>query len=175
MGYSGGKLKPWFGVKPAEITAGLMAEKGAHELHRLVVLKTPVDTGELAASWHEKPVTPGESLLGDKTLETGIETEVDYAPYVEHGTGLWGPKHAPYPIRPKTPGGVLHFFTKEGAEVFTKLVMHPGSPGAHMVATSIAMLETALKTGLMDPELEVWAHLTAAQNTTSDRTGGGAL
>jgi hypothetical protein len=175
VGYSGGKLRPWFGQEPVRVVSNLMAEKGGKELRRLVVERTPKDTGHLAESWKTKPVTKESVVQGYKAYVTGVETDVDYAPYVEHGTGLWGPKHAPYPIRPKTPGGVLHFFTREGREVFTKLVMHPGSPGAHMVATSISVLELALHAGLMDPELELWARLTAEQNTTSARTGGGTL
>lgn len=165
MGYEGGRLAPWFDDGPTKAIAHHMAEKGAELLKRKVIKHTPKNTGHLATSWQKKPVVVGVSVVGATTYETGVETHVDYAPYVEHGTGLWGPKHAKYPIRPKVPGGTLHFFTKGGAEVFTKLVMHPGSPGAHMVAISVAELEVELP-ALMQPDLELWARLTANQNKT---------
>lgn len=165
MGYKGGRLTPWFNDGPAKAVAHQMAEKGAKALHRKVVKHTPKDTGHLSTSWKRKPVIVGLTVTGHTMYASGVETFVDYAPYVEHGTGLWGPKHAKYPIRPKLPGGVLHFFTKEGAEVFTKLVMHPGSPGAHMVAISVAELEVELP-ALLQSDLEMWARLTANQNKT---------
>lgn len=165
MGYEGGRLAPWMHDGPTKYVARRMAEKGSRELHRKVIARTPKDTGNLAASWRRKPVVVGVTVTGEQALETGVETFVDYAPYVEHGTGLWGPKHAKYPIRPKVPGGTLHFFTKEGAEVFSKLVMHPGSPGAHMVAIAVAELEVELPV-VMRPELELWAEMTAEQNQT---------
>lgn len=79
---------------------------------------------------------------GRKVYETGSETEVDYAPYVEEGTGLWGPSGAKYEIKPRTPTGVLSWIDREtGKRIFAKRVMHPGSPGQHMFAIGAAMAE----------------------------------
>lgn len=80
-------------------------------------------------------------LLGMAVYMSGAETEVDYAPYVEEGTGLWGPTGAPYEIKPIDPLGVLHWVVAGGEHVFAKRVMHPGSPGQHMFAIGIAMAE----------------------------------
>jgi hypothetical protein len=43
-----------------------------------------------------------------------VGTALKYAPWLEHGTGIYGPRHAL--IRPKKPGGVLRF-------------PQPGNPG----------------------------------------------
>lgn len=117
---------------------------------------TPKDTGELRAGWETGPVV--HFKWG---WESNVYTEISYAPHVEWGTGLWGPKHAKYIIKPKLPGGVLAFFARlhtpegkpvldeannpvEGEMVFARYVMHPGSPGQHMLATGAAMAETEL-------------------------------
>lgn len=79
---------------------------------------------------------------GVKVYESGAQTNVDYAPYVEEGTGLWGPHHQKYKIEPKTPGGMLAWTDhKTGKRVFAKFVMHPGSPGQHMFAIGVAASE----------------------------------
>lgn len=97
--------------------------------------------------WTHKP-----RFAGRVTIQPDfIEVKVDVAgsakkifQYVDQGTGTWGPKKAPYPIRPKTPGGMLAFQTgysartavgakinvgtgeKFGTFVTTPEVMHPG-------------------------------------------------
>ena len=48
-----------------------------------------------------------------------------HAPYIELGTGLWGPKHARYPIVPKPGRQALRWFSG-GHAVFSRRVMHPG-------------------------------------------------
>ena len=74
--------------------------------------------------------------------ESGAESELEYAPYVEHGTGLWGPKHAKYLIVPKRPDGWLRWIDPDtGNPVFAKRVMHPGSPGNHMFEIGVAIAE----------------------------------
>jgi hypothetical protein len=159
VGYEGARLAPWFDEHAREITietAHKMAERGGDHLTTRVGELTPQDTGKLKTSWHRKPVLIVASMEGQIVFESGTETDVDYAPYVEHGTGLWGPKHAKYEIRPKKPGGVLHFLGPEGEDVFTKLVMHPGSPGKHMIAIAVAEIEHAIPL-LMRAELEEWA------------------
>jgi len=165
VGYSGGSLVPWFQEEFTTETARAMAEKGGKELKRRVEAKTPVDTGHLKESWELKAVSRNADYLGLTAFSSGVETHVDYAPYVEHGTGLWGPTHAKYPIRPKDPGGVLHWLDFFGRDVFRKSVMHPGSKGVHMVAEAVA--ELAHNTDiLLQPELQRWAHHTENQNRT---------
>jgi hypothetical protein len=163
VSYTGGKLAPWFDATETRKTAHRMTERGGKAVLDATVKHTPVDTDHLRQSWKRKPVVIVASLSGDVVYESGVETNVDYAPYVEHGTGLWGPKHAKYEIRPKKPGGTLHWIGKDGEDVFAKLVMHPGSPGAHMVAIAIAEVELAMHL-LMAVELEMWAKFTEHQD-----------
>lgn len=143
----------------AEIAGEWMAISGTETFHSYTVKNTPRDTGALREDIKQKPVMRDE--LG---WEGGIYAELEYAPYVEHGTGLWGPLHSKYKIEPKTPGGVLAFYArlktpegqpilsnklmgnlKEGELVFRRYVMHPGSPGQHMFAIGAAMTEGELK------------------------------
>jgi hypothetical protein len=133
-----------------------VAEDGAKMMVRVVKQNTPVDNGFLRDSIQTSPTKVTVSQLGEKAYESGAFTEVDYAPHVEHGTGLWGPKHAKYRIEPKDPNGVLAFYVRgpsvasgkgydvaEGNLVFAKYVMHPGSPGQHMFATGAALVEAS--------------------------------
>jgi hypothetical protein len=163
VSYSGGSLVPWFDDEFTTLTARAMAEKGGKELKRLIETKTPIDTGHLKDSWEQKAVSRSADYLGFAVYRSSVETNVDYAPYVEHGTGLWGPHHAKYPIRPKNPDGYLHWIGDQGEDVFAKLVMHPGSPGAHMVALSVAELAHVTDV-FLQPELVIWAHHTENQN-----------
>jgi hypothetical protein len=164
VSYRGGKLRPWFAAGGTRETARKLAEDGGKRMTELVEVKTPIDSGHLKESWKTIPVHVTAAATDHTVYESGVETDVEYAPYVEHGTGLWGPKHMKYPIRPKKPGGVLHFFV-DGHEVFTTLVMHPGSPGAHMVAESAGVLEAGLAVAV-EPELHLWAEKTEKQNHT---------
>ncbi len=155
MGYEGAKLAPLFSPLPAKAAAVELATVGRHALATKVRDKTPVDSGELKASWFETPVLIVLSDQGEVVYESRIATELDYAPDVEYGTGLWGPKHAKYLIEPKNPDGVLHWIGKDGQDVFARRVWHPGSPGAHMVAISVAETEAELHL-LAAPVLEAW-------------------
>lgn len=157
MGYSGGKLAPWFGTGPIKLAATRMARDGGERLTMLTKLKTPVgETGHLKESWKAKPVLIVVDELGRTVYESGTETGVDYAPYVEWGTGLWGPKHAKYLIEPKNPDGWLHWIGADGVSVFARRVWHPGSPGAHMVAIAVAATEAEIHE-LVEPILQGWA------------------
>lgn len=164
MPYIGGKLEPWFGDKPIDSALRNMARLGVRRGKELTIGKTPVETGDLKASWKE---SHAHSVIGTQYPGMGYGaswyTEVDYAPYVEHGTGLWGPEHKKYLILPKTPGGTLHWVGAGGEDVFSKGVMHPGSPGAHMVANAAAELELELET-VLRPALKNWARETEHQN-----------
>lgn len=157
MGYEGGKLRPWFGTVPVKTAALRMARDGGDRLTALTRDKTPVgETGHLKESWKSKPVVIVVNALGETVYESGTETGVDHAPYVEWGTGLWGPKHAKYLIVPKKPGGWLHWIGPDGGDVFARKVWHPGSPGAHMVAIAVAVTEATIHE-LVEPILKGWA------------------
>lgn len=155
-------LSPSFGefcriAKQGALLAGhYMMQEGNESFHKHAVRNTPVDTSTLRDSITEKPV-----VRHKWGWEAGIYTEVTYAPHVEWGTGLWGPKKAKYIIKPKQVGGVLAFFARltgpdgkavfdsemnpvEGQLVFARYVMHPGSPGNHMFEIGAAMAEHEL-------------------------------
>lgn len=134
---------------------------------RFIRQNTPVETTRLRDGWdHTDAVSTGTSW------RAFVLTDVDYAPYVEEGTGLWGPRRRKYKIEPKTPGGVLSFRpylradgavvldldnnpTKDG-RVFAKFVMHPGSPGAYMTKIGVQMAEHDEPVWSAGP-LEDWA------------------
>jgi Bacteriophage HK97-gp10, putative tail-component len=144
MGYRGAKLANVFADEPADVAARGIADDAADFMLTAAVEMTPVDTGHLKSSWEKSPTHRFVDHLARRGWETGIETGVSYAPFVEWGTGLWGPKHAKYPIRPKKPDGWLHWVDDAGDDHFAKLVMHPGSKGHHMAALAVAHTDAAL-------------------------------
>lgn len=166
MGYSGGRLAPWFGTGLVEKACMRMAVRGGGALTERTAALTPVDTGHLRESWRRIPVVILADELGRVVYESGTETDVGYAPDVEWGTGLWGPKHAKYLIEPKKPGGWLHWISPEGEDVFAKRVWHPGSPGRHMVAIAVAATEAEMEM-LVAPILAAWA----VEQERSNHTG----
>lgn len=126
-----------------------LAEEGGSQMTTNVRYHTPVGhhqfrehyiPGTLLASIHQKLVVVVPTAHG-LAYESGTETDVEYAPYVENGTGLWGPARAKYEIRPKNPDGWLRFHDASGNVIFAKRVMHPGSPGSHMFARGTAKTE----------------------------------
>jgi hypothetical protein len=96
--------------------------------------------------------------LGQRVFDTGIENVEPYSKYVDEGWGLWGPRHAKYEIRPRLPGGWLHWQDREtGEHIFARKVMHPGAPGQHMTAIAAAMTEHEVGVWA-DRILREWAH-----------------
>lgn len=114
---------------------------------------TPVETSALRESWDVTDAVPFRrgwtALLFNPT---------EYAEYVEEGTGLWGPRRKKYKIAPKDPNGMLAFRPylrgadgsvainleggpAKGGTTFARFVMHPGSPGHHMMRIGKAMAE----------------------------------
>jgi hypothetical protein len=119
--------------------------------------------GHLLASIETKIVVVYfDTAIGAMVYESGSETNVDYAPYVENGTGLWGPTRAMYEIRPKNPDGWLRFHDEHGNVVFAKRVMHPGSPGAHMFVRGAALTDEQFREWA-DREVEGWCRERDAQ------------
>lgn len=91
----------------------VVAKRIEEEMKALV----PVKTGKLRDSIRIK-TAPGR-------IEIGPEG-VDYAVYIEYGTGSMGEfPTGPYEIHPKKPGGTL-IFKVDGKTVGAKMVIHPG-------------------------------------------------
>jgi hypothetical protein len=135
-----------------------MAQQGGDRMVDFTILNTPVDTRNLRTSWYQKPVTVAYTVGGALAYESGVATDVDYAPHVEHGTGLWGEGHAKYRIRAKgAAGGGADYlrFVIGGKVIFAKEVWHPGSPGAHMVAIAANMVEAQFDS-ILRPAMEMW-------------------
>ena len=151
--YTGPDLAQIADPEPAQRAMNRMATTGGDRMHAMIAELTPVDTGNLATSWTRMP-TRYEMHGPERAWVSRVRTEVDYAPYVEHGTGLWGPEHRKYLIVPKKPGGFLSWVDpRTGRRVFARQVWHPGSPGAHMVSRGVALVHGLLRE-IMDPELE---------------------
>lgn len=159
MPYVGGSLTSLFGKAAQEATRrvpGRIVHRGADRMHDVAAMNTPVRTGNLRTAWYQLPVVPlGSGATG------GIANDVEYAPYVEYGTGTYGPKHRPYTITPKQPGGVLAWRDpKTGHWVYATKVEHPGSPGNHMLAIAGHIVEGELISGaLAQPVLEEWQRI----------------
>lgn len=91
-------------------------------------------------------VSETEGRVTVSTSNKGDDRNADITIAFELGSGLTGPKRQRYPIRPKNPGGVLHFPWSEAqnirsrkftpspilgtdpqeAEAYLPMVMHPG-------------------------------------------------
>lgn len=160
MPYVGGSLASLFGKVPQAATAKCaegIARKGGDRLRELAEMNTPVKTGKLRGAWKAGPVVRGNHLFGP-SYSVAATNDTDYAAYVEEGTGLYGPKHAKYEIKPKDPAGTLAFKGADGKWVFAKRVMHPGSRGNHMLAIAAHVVEFEVDSGMLaQAELEEWA------------------
>lgn len=89
---------------------------------------------------HRSEITESQDVYEGK-----VGSEKDYSPFVEEGTGLFGPKHAKYLILPHKPGGWLAWPGEDGFMHFAQAVWHPGSPGAHMLMKGGYDTETATR------------------------------
>lgn len=170
MAYIGGKLEPWFDTGPIERALKEAVRLGTAHAKDLAEEYSPVDTGDLKKSWK---TSHAHKVIGTSYPGTGYGaewyTEVEYAPYVEHGTGLWGPEHRKYLILPKEPGGSLHWVGPGGEDIYASHVWHPGSPGAHMLSKSAAKLEVEM-VKVTAPAFDMWATETAHQNPWAELT-----
>lgn len=159
MAYEGGSLTEFFDDGPqeeTELAARRMAEKGGRRWQEITTINTPIKSGNLRSSWYSTPANKTRKGAWP-AYESKVETIVKYAPYVEYGTGIYGPKHAPYVILPKH-GKVLAWRDpKTGRMVFARKVIHPGSPGNHMLAIGGAATEADMQGSLFVSELEEWA------------------
>lgn len=161
MAYVGGDISSWFGPRSQAATkaaAMRMAAKGSDRMHELAAQNTPVKTGNLRTAWYSTPVVEVSYVMA-LGYRSEVRNDISYAAYVEHGTGVYGPRHRPYVIEPRTPGGVLAWRDpKTGRWVHAKRVLHPGSPGNHMLALAAHVVEAETDDGiLMDGVLREWA------------------
>ena len=97
--YVGPRLQDLYDERPLREAMQRMANTGGDRLHAIIADLTPIKTGNLATSWDRHNAR--RELHGTSTAYVSrVETSVDYAPFVEHGTGLWGPEHRKYLIKP---------------------------------------------------------------------------
>jgi hypothetical protein len=153
-------LPDLFSQEPARRALHDMARHGGDAMLDYTIRNTPVDTRNLRTSWYQRPVMVAYTAAGHLAYESGVATDVEYAPYVEEGTGIYGPHHAKYRIRAKgSAGGGADFlrFVIGGRVIYAKEVWHPGSPGHHMVAIAAAMTEVQFDR-ILRPALDVWQH-----------------
>ncbi len=105
-------------------------------------------TGNLVNSTSAAFVRTGNRAIVD------VRNKAKYAFYQEFGTGLYGPKKAKYPIKPKGKGYPLRFYWhkfKQDVEFWK--VMHPGVKPTHFLQvatdivfrTRIALLQAGMR------------------------------
>lgn len=94
-------------VKDAMNKSVLMVHGQAKEL-------CPVDTGNLRSSIHPKVIIQGPNVIGK------VYTNVNYAPYVEFGTGSVGSGTYPDPTLNLTYRSTQWTYTPDGGETFYK-------------------------------------------------------
>lgn len=160
--YIGPDLAAMFDPEPTKITLRKMADTGGDHLHGMIAAFTPIKTGNLATSWYRKETS--RELHGTSTAYVSrVATDVEYAPYVNYGTGLYGPKHAKYLIEPKPPNQFLSWIDPlTGQRRFARRVWHPGSEGAHMMEKAAGAVEGFLNE-IMLADLESYKRLTEAK------------
>lgn len=181
MPYTGDTLSDLVGnLHDASMRAGHeLADAMVDHGKSLIERNTPVETHHLRDSYDRTKIERLPDVHNGVQIYvwTGrVFTEVEYALFVERGTGLWGPKHQKYKIAPKQPGGVLAFAPysrmpnggvildvqgaplKSGGTVIVRYVMHPGSPGAHMFQIGSIMTEAEHEEWEREP-LRAWKEM----------------
>jgi len=104
----------------------------------------PVDTGNLRSSIHPKVIIQGNSITGK------VYTNVNYAPYVEFGTGSVGQGTYPNPKVSLSYRDTPWIYTPDGGETFYKTSGQVAQPFLYPAITQnktriTNMLKTALK------------------------------
>ena len=166
-GYRGARLADLVEAADDEVRrTGLdLADAFAKHGEAMIRQNTPVETSALRESWERTDAIEARNSVGGyvsmrwsgRVWRATVFTTISYAPFVEEGTGLWGPRRQKYKIAPKDPNGVLAFKpylrangsvvinldgspSKDG-KVYARFVMHPGSPGQHMIRIGQAKAE----------------------------------
>lgn len=113
--------------------------------HDVIVANTPVESGNLRSSWRRQPRGVRFTVRGlARGWEGRVVTDVAYAPYVEEGTGLYGPRRRSYVIEPKAGSFLRWRDPVTGEWVTQRRVVHPGSRGAHMTKIAAAYVEASV-------------------------------
>lgn len=128
----------------------------------------PKVPGKLRASIKRKEIetlslTQGGRKIDGRFLRVGhviyiapVETDVDYAPYVEHDTGKYRPGGTVYQIAPRT-RRALAFMGKDGQlHIVARVYRAPGSVGRHMFARGVASMTEATIKAAAEPALAEW-------------------
>lgn len=166
MGYVGGKLAPSYGGAPNKFFMRNAPVLVAAQGREVAEKNTPVDTGDLRGSWKSDKVAKRTLMFAASGMRASWANDTSYAAHVNYGTGLYGPENRKYLILPKKPGGTLHWVNGAGQDVFSKGVMHPGSPGNYMLEISADAVEASWgKT--VRPLLKQWARMMERQNPTA--------
>lgn len=158
MGYSGDSLASMFEAakQPTEQAAKDITSDFGSKITDLAQRNAPVLSGDLKKSLKKIRVHVKRVEGGVVTYSSGVHTFLDYAPSVEHGSGLWGPQHRKYLIKPRKPGGTLSWIDKTtGERRFAKYVWHPGQPPQKYVARAVAEAEATAEQ-IARPGLKRW-------------------
>jgi hypothetical protein len=95
---------------------------------RIAVSHGPYTTGRLAASIKDKgPFVDVERIHGS------VGTDLPYSRVVERGSGLYGPTHSKYTIRPVRRQYMKFYWRRVGHVVYLQKVRHPGQRGKHFL------------------------------------------
>ena len=106
---------------------GLLLTSYALRIEREAKRAAPVRANVLRGSIHTQIDVAGARMAAR------IGTDVHYAPHLEMGTGLWGPKHAKYEIRPKTKKALAFGPIAVAAEVGVRAVRDISISGVGLV------------------------------------------
>jgi len=139
------ELRRWADDLPDQFQkrSSLLVGSYGLRIEREAKRRTPVATDILRSSIHTDISRQG------KQTRAKVGTDEDYGPYVEYGTGLYGPQKRAYEIKPKTKKalaftaragtqlatgralfrsktGRLVLSRKRGAKTIVRKVIHPG-------------------------------------------------
>ena len=92
---------------------------------RLHVATGPYTMGNLARSIRSH----GPFIEANGRVTGSVGSDLPYASAVEGGSGLWGPRHSKYTIRPVRKKMLRFFWRKVGHVVVLEKVRHPGQRG----------------------------------------------
>lgn len=165
MGYTAdGELADLFLEEPLLAAGRRTVDRVSADLHERVTRHTPVakpPAASVAAEWEVArkriPGTLRESWkIGEVTIEVDgarmtvdVYTDDPIAPHVEWDT-------QPHLIVPKEPTGVLRYWDSAGGTVFAKVIHHPGTKGAHMMATALVEVAATWQ-GIGREEMDRWS------------------
>lgn len=117
-------ISKWANKIDLKITQAV--EETAQDVYNDVMKLAPENTGKYKESIKvSKPIHSENKVSAEIYTDMVLESKSLHKRYnlgrlLENGTD-------PHLILPVEPDGVLHFISKEGNEVFTKLVQHPGT------------------------------------------------